>query len=178
MNLKGHFTMKKILFLVCLMMLPLAANSQIAKFKSVFTLNFIRHIGWPEATKKGDFVIGVVKDKEIVSWLEKLSAGKKFGYQNVVIKEYKSVDDIQDCQVLFVSSYANFNRKASEIINKVGGKNTLIVCESEGATDKGAMFNFVVRDQKLKFEIHKANAAKFGLQISSKLEGMAAAINL
>jgi len=170
--------MKKILFLVSLMLLPLVATSQIAKFKSVFTLNFIRHIGWPEETKQGDFVVGVVRDKEIASWLEQLSEGKKFGFQNVVIKEFKSVEEVQNCQVLFVSSSINFNKNASEIIDKVGGKNTLIVCESEGATSNGAMFNFVVRDEKLKFEIHKANAAKFGLQISSKLEGMAAAINL
>nr|WP_321450157.1 YfiR family protein [uncultured Carboxylicivirga sp.] len=170
--------MKKILFFVSLMLLPLAANSQIARFKSVFTLNFIRHIGWPEATKEGDFVIGVVKDKEIGSWLEKLSEGKKFGYQEVVIKEFKSVDEIEDCQVLFVSSSINFSRNASLIQSKVGGKNTLIVCESEGATDNGAMFNFVVRDEKLKFEIHKSNAAKSGLQISSKLESLPAAISL
>jgi len=40
------------------------------------------------------------------------------------------------------------------------------------------MINFVIREDKLKFEIHKANAAKFGLQISSKLESMASAISL
>ena len=40
------------------------------------------------------------------------------------------------------------------------------------------MINFVIRDDKLKFEIHKANAANFGVPISSKLENMAAAISL
>ena len=55
---------------------------------------------------------------------------------------------------------------------------TLIITESEGACKSGAMINFVVRDDKLKFEIHKSNAAKFGLQISSKLEGMSNAISL
>ncbi len=161
-----------------MMLLPLGASAQVAKFKSVFTLNFIRHIGWPEATKQGDFVIGVVKSREISSWLEDLSKGKKFGFQNVVIKEFRSVDEIEDCQVLFVSSSINFGRYAADIKNKVGGKNTLLICESEGATNDGAMFNFVVRDNILKFEIHKANASKFGLQISSKLDGMSAAIVL
>lgn len=170
--------MKKILLFLGILLLPLGASSQIAKFKSVFTLNFIRHIGWAEESKQGDFVIGVVRNKEVSGWMEKLSAGKKFGFQNVVIKEFKSPEEIQDCQVIFVSSTVNFKKHASTIIDKCGGKNTLIVCEAEGATDSGAMFNFVVRDDKLKFEIHKANASKFGLQISSKLEGMAAAINL
>ena len=156
----------------------MGATSQIAKFKSVFTLNFIRHIGWPEETKQGDFVIGVVRNGELADWMTKLSAGKKFGFQNVVIKEFKSPDDVVDCQVVYVSSNVNFSKHAATIVDKVNGKNTLIIGETEGATQYGAMFNFVVRDEKLKFEIHKANAAKFGLQISSKLEGMAAAINL
>ncbi len=170
--------MKKILFLLGILMLPLAATSQVEKFKSVFTLNFIRYIGWPEETKQGDFVIGVVRDREMASWLEKQSEGKKFGFQNVVIKEFKSPEEVTNCQVIYVSSNVNFSKSAATIVNKVGGKNTLIISESEGATDSGSMINFVIREDKLKFEIHKANAAKFGLQISSKLESMASAISL
>ncbi|MCU4175867.1 YfiR family protein [Carboxylicivirga sp. N1Y90] len=170
--------MKKVLLFLGVLLIPMMATSQIAKFKSVFTLNFIRHIGWPEETKQGDFVIGVVKNRELADWMTKLSAGKKFGFQNVVIKEFRSPEEVVDCQVVYVSSNVNFAKHAATIVDKVNGKNTLIIGETEGATKNGAMFNFVVRDEKLKFEIHKANAAKFGLQISSKLEGMAAAINL
>jgi hypothetical protein len=170
--------MKKIFFFLALTLLPLAGQAQVAKFKSVFTLSFIRHIGWTESSKQGDFVIGVVRDREIADWLGKLSAGKKFGFQNVVIKEFKSPEEVVDCQVVYVSSNVNFNKHASTIVDKVNGGSTLIITESEGACDSGAMINFVVRDDKLKFEIHKANAAKFGLQISSKLEGMSNAISL
>jgi len=176
--LLGWIIMKKILFLLGILMLPLAATSQVEKFKSVFTLNFIRYIGWPEETKQGDFVIGVVRDREMASWLEKQSEGKKFGFQNVVIKEFKSPEEVTNCQVIYVSSNVNFSKSAATLVNKVGGKNTLIISESEGATDSGSMINFVIREDKLKFEIHKANAAKFGLQISSKLESMASAISL
>ncbi|MCT4586526.1 MAG: YfiR family protein [Carboxylicivirga sp.] len=170
--------MKKILFFLALLTLPIAGQAQIAKFKSVFTLSFIRHVGWTESAKKGDFVIGVVRDKEISDWLTKLSTGKKFGFQNVVIKEFKSPEDVVDCQVVYVSSNVNFGKHAATIVNKVNGGSTLIITESEGACNSGSMINFVVRDDKLKFEIHKANAAKFGLQISSKLEGMKNAISL
>ncbi len=170
--------MKKILFFLALILLPLGAQSQVAKFKSVFTLSFIRHIGWTDSAKNGDFVIGVVRDKEIADWMKKLSAGKKFGFQNVVIKEFKSVEDIVDCQVVYISSNVNFSKNASAILDKVNGNSTLIITESEGATKTGAMINFVIREDKLKFEIHKENAAKFGLQISSKLESMSNAISL
>lgn len=154
-----------------------SALAQEAKFKATFTLNFIRYIGFPEEMTKGDFVIGVVKSKEIADQMKEQSTGKKFGFQDVVIKEFKSVEEVSACQVIFVSSFANYAKNAASISQKVG-KNCLIVTESEGATASGAIINFVIREEKLKFEIHKANASKAGLQISSKLEGMASAINL
>jgi hypothetical protein len=170
--------MKKLLFLAAVLILPLGSSAQVAKYKAVFTINFIRYIGWPEAAKKGDFIIGVVRDKETADFLRNNSKNKKFGFQDVVIKEFKSPDDITYCQVLFIPDNINLSKNASKILDKLGGKNTLIITEKEGATKYGSMINFVIKDNKLKFEIHKENAAKLGLQISSKLENMASAIKL
>ena len=153
------------------------AQAQEAKYKATFTLNFIRYIGWPEGSSQGDFVIGVLRSKEIADNLKTQSAGKKFGFQDVVIKEFKTIEEISNCQVIFVSSSANF-AKNSAVITERSGKSCLIVTEAEGATKNGAIINFVIRDDKLKFEISKANAARASLQISSKLETMASAISL
>jgi len=176
-------TIKNLIFLFCVLLLISFSSSaqesaSVSKYKSIFTLSFIRYIGWPEETRQGDFVIGVVKNKEIAKWLRDLSKGKKFGYQNVVIKEFKSPNEISDCQVLYLSGNVSLSKYAATIINKLGGKNTLIISEKNGATKYGSMINFVIKDEKLKFEINKTNASNFGLQISSKLGGMANAITL
>ncbi len=168
---------KNYLILFFLLLLPTLSFGQVEKYKSVFTLNFIRYIGWSEDAKQGDFVIGVIKNKRVAEWLTNQSAGKKFGYQNVVVKEFKSVEELSDCQVIFVGSLVNFSRYAEEIKRKVG-KNTLIITESEGATKYGSVINFVIRENNLKFEISNTNAAAAGLSISSKLENMAAAIKM
>ena len=170
--------MKKVLIAIGILALPFLAQSQITKYKAVFTINFIRYIGWDDAVKQGDFVIGVVKNKEIADWLKSLSKGKKFGFQNVVIKEFESPADVTYCQVIYIPTNINLAKNAASIISKLGNNNTLIITEKNRATKYGSMINFVVRNDKLKFEIHKANAKKAGLQISSKLEAMAAAINL
>ena len=170
--------MKKFYFLVLLLLIPMFSMGQEAKFKAVFTLNFIRYVGWPESSKQGDFVIGVVRSKEVADWLKEQSAGKPFGFQNIVIKEFKTLEEIDGCQVLFVSSVINMRNNGALLMDKAKLKNSLVVTEAEGATNYGAAINFVVRDGVLKFELHKANAARMGLQFSSRLEGMAAAINL
>ncbi|NPA36463.1 MAG: YfiR family protein [Chlorobi bacterium] len=170
--------MKKLLLVIAILILPLFAHSQVTKYKAVFTINFIRYIGWPDEAKKGDFVIGVLKDSEFAEFLKSLAKGRKFGFQDVVVKEFSSVDEITYCQVLYIPKTVNLSKNAGKIIDKLGGKNTLIITEKEGATKYGSMINFVIRDNKLKFEVHDENAARLGLQISSKLGNMASAIKL
>jgi len=170
--------MKKIVIVLGILMMPLMGFSQVAKYKAVFTANFIRYIGWPEAAKQGDFVIGVLRDKEMADYLRSISKGKKFGFQDIVIKEFKSPAEVTYCQVLFIGDNINLSKNAATIIDKLGGKNSLIITEKNGAVKYGSMINFVIRDDKLKFEISKKNASGFGLQVSSKLQNMASAINL
>ena len=50
--------MKKLIILLGIVLMPMFAEAQVAKFKAMFTLNFIRYIGWPETAKQGDFVVG------------------------------------------------------------------------------------------------------------------------
>jgi len=170
--------MKKVFMFIVVMLMPLLMHSQVTKYKAVFTTNFIRYIGWPETARQGDFIIGVIRDKEMADYFKGLSNGKKFGFQNIVVKEFKSPDEVEYCQVLFIPATVNLSKKASMIIDKLGRKNSLIITEKNGATKYGSMINFVIKDDKLKFEISKSNAAKFGLQISSKLENMKSAIPL
>jgi len=159
-------------------MIPLMGFGQVAKYKAIFTASFIRYIGWPEEAKQGDFVIGVLRDKEMADYLRSVSKSKKFGFQDIVIKEFKSPEDVTYCQVLFIGDNINLSKNAATVVEKLGGKNSLIITEKNGAVKYGSMINFVIRDDKLKFEISKKNAAGFGLQVSSKLQNMASAINL
>jgi len=171
--------MKKIYFLLLLLALPMfTAVAQEAKFKAVFTLNFIRHIGWTEQSMQGDFVIAVVRNKDVANWLRDQSAGKKFGFQDIVIKEYRNIEEVEKSQVIFVSSSVNIRSSSDILIEKARSNNSLIISEAAGATAYGSAINFVVKDGILMFELHKGNAAWMGLQFSSRLEGMKAAIIL
>lgn len=154
-----------------------SAQDQLARPKALLTLSFIRYLGWGDAARKGDFVIGVVRDRELATWLTSQSQGKKFGFQDVVVKNFKSVEEIVDCQVIYISDNINFERNAAKIIDKVG-KDTLIMTEEEGATKHGSMINFVVRNNTLRFELSKSNAQMANIQFGQKLTDMSAAINL
>lgn len=153
-----------------------AEMNDLATYKSLFTLNFIRHIGWPEETKQGDFVIGVLKSSTIANELKIKTKGKKFGYQNIVIKEFKNIEEISDCQILYVASYINYNKYSSVISNKLNNSNSLIITEDNDAINSGSMINFTIVEDKLKFEVSQSNANKYGLKFSGSLISMKNAI--
>jgi len=169
--------MNKLFFIVLMVFFTsaYAQEADVAKYKAMFTLNFIRYIGWPEDAKQGDFVIGVLKENQVLSNLQSQTVGKKFGFQNIVVKEFKSVEEVTDCQILFFSNNQNFSKNSAAVIAKLKN-NSLVITETEGAINEGSMINFVVRDEKLKFELSAANAEKFGLKFSSSLTSLSNAI--
>jgi len=171
--------MRRILIVVVVLLnvgMVKAQDANIEKYKSLFTLNFIRYVNWPEAAKQGDFVIGVVKNASLANNLRKNSEGKKFGYQDIVVKEFKNIENVTDCQILYVSGTYYYQKNAPVFASKLKNKNSLIITESNGAIEKGSMINFVIVDNKLKFELSEQNAKKFGLGFSNSLTAMASAI--
>lgn len=151
-------------------------SAELAKYKSLFTLNFIRYIGWPEEAKEGDFIIGVLRNSSMVEQLREQTIGKKFGFQNIVVKEFKNVEEVSNCQILYVDGIINYGKHAATIAQKLNNIHSLIITEDNGAISNGSMINFVIVDDKLKFEVSAGNAEKYGLKFSSALMAMTNAI--
>lgn len=171
--------MKKLLIVLLLFVSTFAQsysqNANVDKYKALFTVNFIRFIGWTEENKQGDFVIGVINEKGIATELRKNVDGKKFGFQSFVVKDFKTIDEITNCNILYVSSSILMNKKNTDLIASKVRKSTLIISETTSSNSL-SMINFVAVDDKLKFEINIATIEKSGLQISNSLTALNNAI--
>lgn len=173
--------MKKVLIVLLFLMSFVGVKSQertdVDKYKALFTVNFARFIGWDDVNREGDFVIGVLKDATIARKISQNTTGKKFGFQEIVVKEFKKVDDITDCQMLYIGSSYYLNKKNMALIKpKISQTPTLIISEAKNGIVVGAMINFVVVDNKLRFEVDVENILNGGLQISNALTGLTNAI--
>lgn len=162
-----------LLVMVFVAMGIISTYAQDAKYKALFVYNFTKHIEWPASAKTGDFIIGVVGNNDVFNNISTIASGKKAGSQNIIVKKFKSVDLVTDCHILFVGMGQSNASKFEIIQTKITGKNTLIVTERAGMAKKGSVINFVVQEGKIKFELNKANAAKYKLSISSYLENLA-----
>lgn len=170
--------MKKIFttFIALFLMSAAYMQTTIPKAQTLFIYNFSRLIEWPANYRTGNFVIGILGTTEVASELEAYTKGKKVGTQNIEIIRYKAPAEIQTCHILFVP-FAR-TKQVAEVIASMNGKSTLIITEKSGALDDGAAINFVILQDKMKFELKAENANKFGIKFSSKLQEMSLSSSL
>jgi hypothetical protein len=166
-NMKKFF-----LFLLVIFVFHLSySQTEIPKAQSLFIYNFTRLIEWPESYKTGDFVIGVIGNSDVFGELEAYTSGKRVGMQNIVIKKYRDIPEIDKCHILFVSY--NKSSGLAEIIKKTESSPTLIIGERKNMMNEGAAIGFVLTDDKLKFELNIPAATRNGLKTNTKLQEMA-----
>ncbi len=152
------------------------SNDTNAKVKSIFLYNFTKYIEWPSNYKKGNFVIGLLgASSSLAAELDKMATSKSVGNQKFAIKSYSSVSGMDVCHILFISPECTI--PFNEITGKLKGKATLIVTEKPGLAQKGAAINFVVIDNKQKFELNKSNAEKYSLKVANSLTQLAIVVN-
>jgi len=149
------------------------AQTSVAQAQAVFIYNFTRLIEWPADYKTGDFIIGVYGAGDVYNEIKNFTNGKSVGNQTISVIKFASAQGITKCHILFVPF--GKTKELPTILGTLAGAKTLIIGEKKGALEEGATINFVIVEDKLKFELKAGNATKYGLKINSNLENMAIA---
>ncbi|MES2513937.1 MAG: YfiR family protein [Bacteroidota bacterium] len=146
-----------------------------AKVKAVFLYNFTKYFEWPEKMKSGNFIIQVVGSNSSLSQeLNKMAASKQVGNQKLEIKSSATIDAATQPHIIFLLSESSDMLK--DIATKFKGKGSLIVTEKTGLAKAGSAINFVVAENKQRFEYNENNAVKAGLKTGEGLNSLAIAI--
>ena len=147
-----------------------------AKIKSLFIYNFAKYVEWPVEMREGDFIIGILGDYPTLhSELSIMAQTKTRGNQNFKIANYKNVNDIGKCHILFIDS--RLSNQLPDVINLTTGRNTLIVGDGAGLAAQGAGISFYDAQNKQKMEVNPNNVEKYNLKISSQLLALARVVN-
>ncbi len=142
-----------------------------AKIKAVFIYNFTKYIEWPKSYQEGEFTIGIIGESPLYSELTKMTQTKKVANQSLQVKKFNSTQDISKCHILYLSK--DKSGEISSVLKSLKNNSTLIVTEQSGLVDKGAGINFIIKDNRQKFELNKTNVEKYKLKVSSSLEALA-----
>lgn len=150
-------------------------NASNAKLKASYIYNFTKYIDWPDKYKQGTFVIGVLGSSSFYNDLTALLSTKTVGAQKFEIKSFISAESVSGvCHVLFIPS--ENSSLLPDVLKKLKNNSTLIVTEKSGLAKQGSAINFVVENNKQKFELNKTNIEKYNLKVSNTLLSLAVLI--
>ncbi len=168
-----NFNKRILLLIVTITIFSASSQAQKEKYQSLFIYNFTKYIKWPDSYNTGRFVIGVIGSSPIFDNLKSMARSKKktaSGAELHVVR-FNSIDEINDCNILFVSSDAV--REFEQIESKTSSKPMLIITDTPGMARQGSVINFVEKNGKIKFELSQENAARRKLVVLGSLASLA-----
>jgi len=145
-----------------------------ANLKAVFIYNFISYVDWGDNDNEDEFVIGILGSSEIDNPIAEIARTNLAKNKTIVIRHFNKVEDISYCKILFIPKNASYNLKP--VLEKID-KGVLTITDEPGLAKQGAAFNFVLVNDKLKFEVNLKAVYLAGLKVSSQLLKLATIVD-
>ena len=141
-------------------------SEQEANLKAAFIYNFTKYIDWGNYNDRNEFVIDVLGDTTIANSLEQIAKEETINNKPIVVHVLENPSQAVDCDILFISKNCHFT--LDKILPLVG-KGVLTVSEQPGYARHGTAFNFIIVNNKLKFEANLKAISSAGLKAGSQL---------
>ena len=143
------------------------------KVKAAFLYKFASYVEWPADVFEPDspFVIGVTGADALADELAQIVVGRSIGGRPVAVRKLRRSDPVSGLHILFVG---RSNRGLpSDVLASAKGRPVLTVTESEDAFALGSVINFVIVDDKVRFDVALREAEQANLKVSARLLSVA-----
>ena len=157
--------------------------------KAAFLYNFMNFVDWPEdkiADANQPIKVGVIGSQVFLKALEPIKQKKikgrritisyfpgyeKLSKSNATSDLWKNkIEKLKTCHVIiFCKCDSETIRSLKQIVKALESSPILTVGEMNGFLESGGMINFLMKEEKVRFEINNTAARKAKLRISSKL---------
>ncbi len=139
------------------------------KFQSVFILGIARKVNWTSGS--GNFRIGVIgKNNALIKELTNIASSKKLNDRTIKVEQLGSVSEANSQDIIFLAKSNSGQLKT--LLNKVG-TNTLVMTAYPKAISGGSHLNFLMKGNKVCFELNKTALEKTNLKFSDALTKLA-----
>ena len=148
-------------------------GSNDATLKAAFIFNFTKYIDW-DTDNGNNFIIGIIGASGIDAPLNEIARTSTVKNKGIIIKHFNSLESIEYCNILFIPQAAPFPLQS--ILSKTA-KGMLTISEEPGLAKQGTAFNFVLQNDRLKFEANLKSIYGANLKVSSQLLKLAIIID-
>jgi len=138
--------------------------------KAGFTYNFAKLMQWPASAfpqPDSPIIIGILGNDPFGVTLDSVLTGKKVNTRGFVVKHLKWGADIKGCNILYVSTTEAAH--LDEILHTIKGLPILTIGQMPDFARRGGIVNFIIEDDKVRFEVNVEAAKQADISISSRL---------
>jgi hypothetical protein len=142
--------------------------------KATYLHKFGPFVEWPSAAAEfpgGSFTVCIVGNDPFGALLDRATAGQTVAGHQIAIHRLDRIAGNPGCSVLYATG--SQAQPVADILAVVRGMPILTVTDGDANAGARGIINFVIADDRVRFEIDTHVAAVDGLTISSKLLGLA-----
>jgi len=140
--------------------------------KAAFLYRFTGYVDWPpQAAADPQFTIAVLDDAGVATELERLLQNRQIQNRPAQVRPIKNLRELDGAQMLYIGG--SHRDDLHRLISSVAGRPVLVVTSQEGGLDAGSSVNFLLIDQRVRFEISLDAAQGSGLRVASELLAVA-----
>lgn len=169
-GLRTLFAVTAVLFLLSTSLFAQQLRLSEYQVKAAYLYDFTRFITWPPETsndKRPIFAICVIGKDPFGPILDATLAGEKSGSYNLVARRVSHPEEALACRILFIGESETDHLK--DILAEMNRASVLTVSDIPQFSKRGGMIEFVLKGDKVRFEVNLTNAMNAGLTLSSDL---------
>jgi len=117
----------------------------------------------------------MLSSREFEKIVAETVSGKTVSDRPIVVRRTSDLHETHGCHVLFIGRESDDSN--SNAVAALEGRSVFTVADQEGFALAGGVANFFRSDNRIRFAINPAAAAKVGLKISSRLLRLAKVVN-
>lgn len=147
-----------------------ANNALERQVKAAYLYKFAGFVEWPEGSftrPDSAVVIGVAGADALAEQLEQTVAGHTANGRPLQVRRVKRGDSLAGIHMLFVA--AQDKALAQDLLTASRGQPVLTVTDADETFGLGSMINFVIADERLRFEVSLRPAQASRLKISARM---------
>jgi hypothetical protein len=140
--------------------------------KAAFLYRFTGYVDWPpQALAAPQFTIAVLDADGVVTELQRSLQNRAVQNRPAQVRAIRSIRELDGAQMLYVG--ASHKDELRHMVAEVAGRPVLVVTNEDGGLEAGSSVNFLLVDQRVRFEISLDAAQSAGLKVASELLAVA-----
>jgi hypothetical protein len=146
----------------------------VRQVKAAYLFKFGNYVLWPAQTFASDqspIVIGVVAEDRMADELTRIAAGRTISQRPVSIRRLQYGEPVSGVHILFIGHETE--QSPSNLLKPLRGEPVLGVTEEDRGLMPGGIINFVLDNNRVRFDVSLAAAEQNHLQLSAALRSVA-----